>query len=129
SHAALFARTFAHLGLPTSSSRFVTVEDAAGATHGWTGAVIPELRLGPVGDELALSEVVASVTGYKAVLGADVLAARGWRIDLDSGILRLGAEPWPPAPDLIDVPTRRFRDHAIVDLRIAGEEMPLLLDT
>ncbi len=129
SHAALLAPTFAHLGLGTSSSRFVTVEDAAGVAHGWTGALVPELRVGAGGDELALVDVVASVTDYKAVLGADVLAARGWRIDLDDGILRLGAEPWPPSPNLIEVPTRPFRDHAIVDLRIAGEVVPLLLDT
>jgi predicted aspartyl protease len=129
SHAALLAQTFSHLGLPTSSSRFVTVEDAAGATHGWTGAVLPQLRLGPIADGRALSDVVASVTDYKAVLGADVLAAHGWRIDLDDGILRLGAEPWPPTADVVEVPIQRFRDHAIADLRIAGEEVPLLVDT
>ena len=126
SHAALLAPTFERLGLPTDSSRFVTIEDAAGDTHGWTGGLIPALR---VEEGLALSDVVASVTTYKAVLGADVLAAYGWRIDLDDGILRLGAEPWPPSPDLIEVPTERFRDHALVKLRIAGEEVPLLIDT
>jgi len=129
SHGALLAPTFAHLGLATSSSRFVTIEDAAGATHGWTGALVPELRVGSAGDDLALSDVSASVTDYKAILGADVLAAHGWRIDLDDGILRLGAEPWPPAPDLVEVPTERFRDHLIAKLRIAGEEVPLLVDT
>ncbi len=126
SQTGLTAETFARLGVETSTSRFVSIEDAAGAKHGWSGAVVPELRLG---SRLAIAGVVTSVTERVAVLGADVLAARGWRLDLDEGLLSLGAAPWPPAPDLVVLPTKRWRDHAIVDLRIAGREVPLLVDT
>ena len=125
SHGALFAETFARLGLATRASHFVTIEDAAGVKHGWTGAVIPELRIGG----LTLAGVVASVTDYSAILGADVLAPRGWQLDLDAGTLSLGAAPWPSGPDVIDIPLERFHDHVIAELRIAGEAVPLLLDT
>ena len=43
--------------------------------------------------------VVASVADYSAILGADVLVLRGWRLDLDAGTLSLGADPWPAAPE------------------------------
>jgi hypothetical protein len=125
SHGALFAQTFARLGVPTRSSHFVTIEDAAGAKHGWTGAVIPELRVGG----LTLAGVVASVTDYSAILGADVLAPHGWRLDLDAGTLTLGVEPWPADPDVVNVPLKPFHDHVLADLRIGGEAVPLLLDT
>jgi hypothetical protein len=78
---------------------------------------------------LAVHEVVASVQDSVALLGADILAAHGWQIDLDRGTLVLGAAPWPAGPDVVAVPTRGWRGHSIVDLRVEQTPVPLLLDT
>jgi hypothetical protein len=126
SHGALLADTFARLGVATAGSRFVTIEDAAGAKHGWSGALLPALRFD---GGLTIADLPTSVTDYEQVLGADALGARGWQVDLDAGILRLGAEPWPEAPDVLRPPTRRWGDHAFVDVVIGGQPVPLLLDT
>ena len=126
SHAALTAETFARLGVAAKPVRLVTIEDAAGVKRGWVGGLVPGLRLveGPV-----LANLPASVAEHDQVLGADVLGAGGWQIDLDAGILRLGAEPWTPGPDVVSLPTRRFGNHAIVELRVGATGVPLLLDT
>ncbi len=126
SRGALLAETFARIGVATDGSRFVTIEDAAGAKHGWRGALLPELRLA---DGPTVAALPTSVTDYKEVLGADVMAARGWQIDLDAGVLRLGAEPWRADSEVVRVPVRRFGNHAIVDLVVAGQPVPLLVDT
>jgi hypothetical protein len=103
SHSALTAPTFAHLGVETSTSHFATIEDAAGVKRSWSGALVPEVRLG---DRLTLEGVVASVQPRTAILGGDVLGAHGWQIDLDRGTLVLGGSPWPAAPDVAVVPIR-----------------------
>jgi hypothetical protein len=126
SHSALLASTFAHLNVETTASHFATIEDAGGVKRSWSGALVPEMRLG---DGLALENVVASVQPRTAILGADVLAAHGWQIDLDRGTLLLGATPWPAAPDVDVVPTRPYRAHVLVDLRVQGTVVPVLLDT
>ena len=126
SHSALLASTFQHLGVETTGSHFATIEDAAGVKRAWSGALIPEVRFG---DRLALENVVASVQPRTAILGADVLAAHGWQIDLDRGTLLLGAVPWPAAPDVDVVPTHPYRAHALVDLQVGGTVVPVLLDT
>lgn len=126
SRAAFTPQTFARLGVRTQSARLVTIEDAAGVKRGWVGGVVPGLRLvdGP-----ALANLPASVADHTQVLGADVLGAGGWQIDLDAGILRLNPDPWTPGPDIVTAPARRFGNHAIVDLRVAGTTVPLLVDT
>jgi hypothetical protein len=120
----LAAPTFAHLGVETTTSHLATIEDAAGVTRGWSGGLVPSVELG---NGLTLANVVASV-GRTPILGADVLDAQGWQIDLDRGTLVLGARPWPAAPEVV-VPTHPFRNHALVDLRIAGQLVPVLIDT
>ncbi len=126
SHGALLADTFAQLGVATAGSHFVTIEDAAGARHDWRGALLPALSFD---GGLTVAELPTSLTDYREILGADVIAARGWQIDLDAGLLRLGAEPWPPDPEVLRPPTRRWRDHAFVDVVIGDQPVPLLLDT
>jgi predicted aspartyl protease len=125
-HSVLPALTFARLGLETSTSRLATIEDVAGIARAWSGGLIPGVELGA---GLALENLVASVGERTPILGADVLAARGWQVDLDRGLLLLGAAPWSAAPGVVVVPTRRFLNHALVDLRIAGQTVPVLIDT
>src|SRR4029077_3175098 len=122
SHGALLADTFAQVGVATAGSHFVTIEDAAGARHDWRGALLPALTFD---GGLTVAELPTSLTDYREILGADVIAARGWQIDLDAGILRLGAGPWPAAPEVLRPPTRRWRDHAFVDVVIGGQPVTL----
>jgi predicted aspartyl protease len=126
SHSVLPPETFARLGIETSGSHFATIEDAGGVKRAWRGALIPEVRLG---DRLALADVVAVANAGTSILGADILAAHGWQIDLDAGTLSLGAPAWADAPDVAAVPTRSFRWHAVVDLQVAGGVVPVLVDT
>jgi predicted aspartyl protease len=125
SHSALLAATFARLGVETTGSRFATIENAAGEKDAWEGGLLPAVFLG----DLALSEVVATVHGQTAILGADVLTAHGWRIDLDRGTLVLGTEPALPASGAMRLPIRGFPARTIVDLMVQGRAVPLLLDT
>lgn len=125
-HSVLLAPTFAHLGIETATSYFATIEDVAGVKRAWSGGLIPGVQLG---GGLALQNVVASVGRQTPILGADVISAHGWQIDLDRGTLLLGAPPWPAAPDVVVVPTRPLGSHALVDLRIAGQLVPVLIDT
>jgi predicted aspartyl protease len=126
SHCALEAATFARLGVGVEGSRFATITDASGQKRSWSSALVPEVRLD---GGLALADVVASVEDRQAILGANVIAAHGWQLDLDRGTLSLGAAPWPPAPDVVVVPTQSYGMHAIADVRVAGQVVPLLVDT
>jgi len=126
SHSSLPEATFRRLGVDTVTSRFATIEDAAGVTRSWSGALVPEAR---IGGRLAHREVVASVDEDTAILGADVLDAHGWQIDLDRGTMLLGPAPWPAGPDVVAAPTHTWGAHAIVDVAVQGAPVPLLLDT
>ncbi|HEY7373890.1 MAG TPA: aspartyl protease family protein [Polyangia bacterium] len=125
SHSALPAATFARLGVETTGSHFATIENAAGEKRAWSGGVVPEVRLG----DLVLSDVVAMVHDQQGILGLDVLTAHGWRLDLDRGVLVLGAPPAPAAPPAARLPIRGFPARTIVDLSVQGRVVPLLLDT
>jgi hypothetical protein len=129
SHSALPAATFGDIDVDTSTSWFATVEDAAGIKRSWSGALVPEMRLGDDPRSLTLADVVATVDDRTPLLGADVLQAHGWEIDPDLGRLRLGGQPWADAPGVVVVPTHSVRGLAAVDLRIAGSDVPLLVDT
>lgn len=123
SHSALSAPAFKRLGVETTGSYFATIENAAGETRGWSGGLLPEMRLG---DALTLANVVTFVHDQTAILGADVLTQHGWRIDLDRGMLALGA---PPAAGAARLPIRGFPARTIVDLTVQGRVVPLLVDT
>src|SRR5262249_46847051 len=118
------AATFARLGVETSGSHFATIENAAGETRAWSGALIPEVRFG----DLAVSDVGAMVDSHTAILGADVLTAHGWRPDPDRGLLVLGTPPAAP-PAAARLPIRDFPARTTVDLSVQGRVVPLLLDT
>jgi len=122
SHSGLPAETFARLGVETTGSHFATIEDAAGEKRGWSGGLIPEVRLG---DALSLPDVVTFIDDT-AILGADVLNEHGWRIDLDRGTLVLGP---PPASSATRLPVQGLPRRTIVDLSVQGRPVPLLLDT
>jgi predicted aspartyl protease len=126
SHSALPAAALARLGVETTGSRFATIEDAAGERHAWSGGVVPEVRLG---DVLSLTNVVTVVHDQTAILGGDVLTARGWRVDLDRGTLVLGAQPPSAGAARARLPVRALRGGAIADLSVQGRTVPLLLDT
>jgi predicted aspartyl protease len=126
SHSALPAATFARLGVELSASHFATIEDAAGDTHAWAGGLVPEVRLD---GGMSLAEVVTVVYEETAILGADVLTTRGWRIDLDRGTLRLGPEAVPAAAPAARLPIRGYPERTIVELTVEGRSVPLLLDT
>jgi predicted aspartyl protease len=126
SHSALPRATFDRLVLARTVSHFATIEDAAGTRHRWEGALVPGIRLG---DVLMLGDVVATVADRQPILGADVLTAHGWQIDLDRGVLRLGGPTLPSAPGGTTVATHRWKMHAIVDVAIEGVPVPMLLDT
>jgi predicted aspartyl protease len=125
SHSALPAATFARLGVETSGSHFATIENAAGEKRAWSGGLVPQVRLG----DLTLSQVVAVVHDETAILGADVLTARGWRLDPDRGTLALGAPPASSAAAVARLPIRDFPARTTVDLTVQGRVVPLLLDT
>ncbi|HMF39916.1 MAG TPA: retroviral-like aspartic protease family protein [Polyangia bacterium] len=126
SHSALPEATLARLGVEVSASRFATIEDAAGDKRAWAGGLVSEMRLG---DGLSLADVVTVVHEQTAILGADVLMTRGWRIDLDRGMLLLGAQRASPAPPAARLPIRGFPARTIVDLSVQGRGVPVLLDT
>jgi len=126
SSSALPAATFERLGIETTGSHFATLEDAAGDRRPWSGALVPEMRLG---DVLSLSDVVVSVQERTAILGLDVLTAHGWRIDFDRGTLVLGAQPAPPATGTARLPIGGFPRRTIIELSVQGRGVPLLLDT
>jgi hypothetical protein len=125
SHSALIEGTFARLGVETTGSRFATIEDAAGEMRAWSGAVLPEMRFG---DILALTDVVA-VVHRTAILGADVLTERAWRIDLDRGTLTLGARSAGAVSGATRLPIRGYPKRTIVDLAVEGRGVQLLVDT
>jgi len=122
SHSGLPAESFARLGVETTGSRFATIEDAAGEKRGWSGGLVPEVRLGAA---LSLPDVVAFIDDT-AILGGDVLNEHGWRIDLDRGTLVLGP---PPASSATRVPAQVLLRRTIVDLSVQGRPVPLTLDT
>ncbi len=124
SHSALPAATLVRLGVETTGSHFATIENA-GEKRAWSGGVVPEVRLG----DLVLSDVVAMVHDQQGILGLDVLTAHGWRLDLDRGVLVLGATPAPDAQPAVRLPIRGFPARTIVDLSVQGKVVPLLLDT
>ena len=126
SRSALREATFDHLHITTTTSRVATVEDVGGVKRSWSGALIPEARFGA---HLAVRDLVATVHDSTPILGADVLAARGWQLDLDRGTLLLGAATWPEDPGVTAVPTRNWGAHAIVDLTVQGTPVSVLLDT
>lgn len=122
---ALSEETLAALGAQVSTWRGASAIDAAGMRARLRGVTLEELQLG----ELNVREMQLASSGAVGLLGVDILGQRDWELDLDRGLLTLGAAPWPSGAAVVTLPARPLRGHRVVELSVAGQAVPLLLDT
>lgn len=113
------------LGLGRVERNSVRVIDAAGRGRGWSGAIVPEARIG----SLVLRDVPFFASEGAALLGADVLDQHPWSIERGRGVMTLGTAPWTGAGvSNVDLRSRRWRRNH-VELVLDGEPTLLYLDT
>jgi predicted aspartyl protease len=116
--------TLGQLRVPIEVNRNVQMVDAQGERRPWRGGTVPAFRLGP----LELRQVVSATSPGALLLGRNVLDERPWELDLDRGVLVVGAPEWS-GPGIATLDMTRRDGEFYVEARLDHADLLLYFDT
>jgi clan AA aspartic protease (TIGR02281 family) len=113
------------LGLEPVMDSWYRIYGVNGRQTYWYGVRVPKLDVG----ELAVRDIPCRLSDHGYLIGTNVMEHGPWELDLDRGVLEIGARPWERRSDDTEAPLETAYSDDPITVTINGHDVLMELDT